>query len=144
MEIWKFIKKNLEQEKRVMLLVVIESNGSSPGRQGFKMAISEDKQLAGSVGGGIMEFDIVELGSAMLQLEKPGPVMKKQIHNAHSAENKSGMICSGDQTIVLIALDKSHQQAVDQIIDSLDSAKSGLLKLSPKGFEFLPSGIQRK
>lgn len=144
MEIWKFIKKNLEQEKRVMLLVVIDSNGSSPGRQGFKMAISEDKELAGSVGGGIMEYDIVELGSAMLQLGKPGPVMKKQIHNKRSKENQSGMICSGDQTIVLIALDKSHRLTVDQIIESLESAKSGILKLSPKGFEFLPSGIQRK
>lgn len=143
MEFWKFIKNKLAEEKRMMLLVVIESNGSSPGRRGFKMAITEDKELAGSVGGGIMEYDIVELGFAMLQLGKTGPVMKKQIHRADSGE-KSGMNCSGDQTIVLLAIDNNHKEIVDKIIESLHSAKSGILKLSPRGFEFLPTGIQGK
>ncbi len=144
MELWKFIKNKLEHDKRIMLMVVIESNGSSPGRQGFKMAVSEDKELCGSIGGGTMEYDIVELGSAMLQLGKTGPVMKKQIHKTNSGEKASGMICSGDQTIVLMSMDSTHLKAVDQIIESLDNAKSGILKLSPKGFEFISSGIQRK
>ena len=144
MEFWKFVQKKLEQEKRIMLMAVIESNGSSPGRRGFKMAVTEDKELAGSVGGGIMEYDIVELGFAMLQLGKSGPVMKKQIHKTGTYENHSGMICSGDQTIVLMALDKSHKDSVDKIIESLYSAKSGILKLSPKGMEFFPTGLQEK
>ena len=35
-----------------MLLVVAESSGSSPGRQGYKMAVGADGGLSGSIGGG--------------------------------------------------------------------------------------------
>jgi len=143
MEFWKFIKNKLAEEKRMMLLAVIESSGSSPGRRGFKMVITEDKELAGSVGGGIMEYDAVELGYAMLQLGKTGPVMKKQIHKADK-EEKSGLDCSGDQTIVLLAINNNHKEIVDKIIESLHAAKSGILKLSPKGLDFKSTGIQNK
>jgi xanthine dehydrogenase accessory factor len=74
MKLWNFIKTKLSESKRIMLLVVIDSQGSSPGRQGFKMAVCEDSTLEGSVGGGVMEYNIVELGKAMLQLGRTGPI----------------------------------------------------------------------
>jgi len=40
--IWKFIIEKLTQSKPVILLCVVDSFGSSPGRRGFKMAVSED------------------------------------------------------------------------------------------------------
>ena len=58
--IWHFIKSNLQNGKNVVLLVVAGSFASSPGRQGFKMAVSEDAESFGTVGGGIMEKDLNE------------------------------------------------------------------------------------
>ena len=58
-----------------MLLVVAESSGSSPGRQGFKMIVAED-ELAGSIGGGVMEVALVELAkgkSKKIQKAKINP-----------------------------------------------------------------------
>ena len=48
-----------------MLLVVAESTGSSPGRQGFKMAVAADA-LEGSIGGGIMEVNLVNQARTLL------------------------------------------------------------------------------
>ena len=62
LKLWRFIYNRLSQEEAVMLLVVAESEGSSPGRAGFKMAIANDGALHGSIGGGIMELKLAELG----------------------------------------------------------------------------------
>ena len=59
LELWRFAAERLKQNKSVMLLVVAESSGSSPGRRGFKMAIAED-EICGSIGGGVMEVRLVE------------------------------------------------------------------------------------
>ncbi len=139
MKFWNFIKIKLEETKKLMLLVVIDSQGSSPGRQGFKMAVCEDGELEGSVGGGVMEYNIAELGKAMLQLGRPGPLLKRQIHNSSASEDHSGMICAGEQTIILYELNKSHLDAVNQIVKNLHSDEKGVLTLSPEGLFFSES-----
>ena len=63
---WQLIHQSLQQKLQVMLLYVLESKGSSPGRQGFMMAVNENGQMCGSLGGGIMEFKLVELAKKML------------------------------------------------------------------------------
>ena len=59
--IWQFIHHNLQQNIAVMLLYVPESYGSSPGRQGFFMAVTAKGDMAGSIGGGVMEHKFVTL-----------------------------------------------------------------------------------
>ncbi len=56
-DLWNFIHKTISSDKKVVLLTVAESSNSSPGRQGFKMAVSEDAEMIGTIGGGIMEKD---------------------------------------------------------------------------------------
>ena len=138
MKLWKFVKDKLDESKRLILLTVIDNKGSSPGRQGFKMVVCEDKQMEGSIGGGAMEYNMVELAKAMLDLKRPGPLMKRQIHSLSGGEDHSGMICSGEQTIVMIALTEDHKNTIDQLVEYLDGEMSGVIKLTPKGFNFLP------
>ena len=38
--IWQLINKSLQQQVPVMVLYVLQSEGSSPGRQGFFMAVN--------------------------------------------------------------------------------------------------------
>ena len=54
MKIWRFIKDKLEKDISVVLLYVLDSKGSSPGRQGFKMAVANDREILGTIGGGIL------------------------------------------------------------------------------------------
>ena len=73
---WQQLLTQLQQDKKVYLLTVIENFGSSPGRKGFKMLVSDDGFIFGSVGGGVMEFTLVEEVKALLQKEKQ-PIFSK-------------------------------------------------------------------
>src|ERR1700712_1949349 len=102
--VWKLIAESLQEQTPVMLLYVLESDGSSPGRQGFGMAVNKKGEMKGSVGGGIMEHKFVEMAKEKLAaIGKPPAAtsLKKQIHNKSASSNQSGMICSGEQTILL-------------------------------------------
>ena len=70
MDTWQFILQKFVQEDSIILLYVLQSNGSSPGRQGFKMAVSSDGDIFGTIGGGIMEHKFVELSHALLKGNK--------------------------------------------------------------------------
>ena len=135
--IWDFINKNLQQSIAVMLLYVLESKGSSPGRQGFFMAVNANGEMEGSVGGGIMEHKFVEMVKE--RLKKQGSKeqeLKKQIHDKSAANNQSGMICSGEQTIFLYPVREKDLNTVQKIIQSLEENKNGTLILSPDGILF--------
>lgn len=134
MNFWQFIHSKISQKKIIYLLTVIQHKGSSPGRQGFKMVVTQD-EIFGSIGGGVMEFSLVELCKELLQKEKPTTFIKHQIHKGTIVDG-SGMICSGEQTIVFHPLDASHISLVSDIIDTFKQHKSGLLSLTPKSIEF--------
>ena len=104
--LWTFITDQVEKEQPVALLMVGESTGSSPGRPGFKMAVSQDGDLCGSIGGGIMEIKLVELAKSQLQAQDYKILVKRQIHNKTAPRHQSGMICSGEQTVILYFLEK--------------------------------------
>lgn len=133
---WKLITASLERNSPVMLLYVLESNGSSPGRQGFFMAVNANGEMAGSIGGGIMEHKFVELAKEKLQHGNLQPGVKKQIHDKSAATDQSGMICSGDQTILLYPVRKTDEAAIQLLIGSLEKDQNGTLCLSPSGIQF--------
>ncbi len=127
---WQFIAKRLRKSQAVMLLLVVESQGSSPGRQGFKMAVDAHGELCGSIGGGVMEVKLVELAKVRLQEMQPEALLKKQIHRKSAPQFQSGMICSGEQTIVFFPLQKVHFKVVQNIIRCLKSHRPALLHIS--------------
>jgi xanthine dehydrogenase accessory factor len=137
---WKFISRSLEQNTPVMLLYVLESKGSSPGRQGFLMAINVRNEMEGSIGGGIMEHKFVEMAKESLEPGAGGRVsaagVRKQFHDKSASRDRSGMICSGEQTILLYRVKENDLKTVRDIIRSLEQHKNGILILSPGKMEF--------
>jgi xanthine dehydrogenase accessory factor len=119
-----------------MLLYVLESKGSSPGRQGFLMAVSESGEMVGSIGGGIMEHKFVELAKERLKAGSRETGVRKQIHDKSAISDQSGMICSGEQTILLYPVQQKDSPAIRSIISSLEKNKNGTLILLPDGIEF--------
>src|SRR5688500_19662834 len=126
-----------------MLLVVTESSGSSPGRQGYKMAVGADGELSGSIGGGVMEVNLVERSRELLRdagtrgRGDAETALSEQVHREGSA-NASGMICSGKQTVIFKLLTPQHARVVDSVIDSLRSRRFDSLVISPKEFLITP------
>ncbi|MBD3637924.1 MAG: XdhC family protein [Crocinitomicaceae bacterium] len=140
MKIWQSIKSELSENQKIILMYVLESHGSSPGRQGFKMMVSDSGRLSGSIGGGFMEHKLVELCRKELLSKDFDPFFKKQVHKADVPKNKSGMICSGEQTIAFYLLKPSDLTTVEKILTS----GTGVLEFNQNGIEFLPDKVQDK
>ncbi len=138
LSIWQFIHQNLQQNIAVILLYVLESKGSSPGRQGFFMAVNANGDMAGSIGGGVMEYKLVTKAKAQLRNTTINETLslKKEIHDKAAGENQSGMICSGEQTILLYQIQQQDLYIIESIIFSLGNHQNGTLLLSPGGLAF--------
>ena len=140
LEIWQFAAKRLKRSEAVMLLVVAESSGSSPGRQGFKMIVAEN-EMCGSIGGGVMEVLLAELAKVKNKKVKgkSKSAIVEQVHQKNSP-NSSGMICSGKQTVIFYRLDSSHLKTVREIICALKNHQFRRFQIS--NFKFQISETQ--
>jgi len=136
MEIWNFIDKQLSEKNKVMLIIVIDRKGSSPGQVGFKMAISENDSLAGSIGGGIMEYNMAELAKKLIKTAKPEIFIKRQDHNSDAEKDKSGLICTGEQTHIFYPFDTSSITLIKQIKTCIEKGNKGTMHISPTNFTF--------
>jgi len=136
MHTWQFIHDKLSASIDVILLYVLESKGSSPGRQGFNMAVSADGDFFGTIGGGIMEHKFVEMARARLKETNDPTAIYKQVHDKSAARNQSGMICSGEQTIFLYQVQQQDISQLIALINSLQAHKNATLQLSQEGILF--------
>ena len=130
MELWQHLLSKLRDNHQVYLLTVIDNIGSSPGRQGFKMIVSDDGFIFGSIGGGVMEFSLVEKARDLLGNGDLRIFLERQIHRGHK-EYGSGMICSGEQTVVFHPLGATQISFVEEILKILEFKNNGCLVLTP-------------
>lgn len=143
LEIWQFAAERLKRNEAVVLLVVAESAGSSPGRQGFKMIVALD-DLTGSIGGGVMEVRLVEQAREILKSGIPNPKSEivEQIHRKN-APNASGMICSGRQKVILVRLTGAHYRRVRHILRYLKPPRKHRCDLRITPDEFCVASFSR-
>ena len=134
LEIWCFAAERLKRNESVMLLVVAESSGSSPGRQGFKMIVARD-EMCGSIGGGVMEVALVEQaqGKSKKAKGKSEAEIIEQIHRKNSP-NSSGMICSGRQTVIFRLITQDDWRTVEKIIQCVKNKKERYLQITSNTF----------
>ena len=132
MKLWQHILSKLKNGQTVYLLTVVQNSGSSPGRQGFKMAVASDNTIFGSIGGGVMEYKLVEKAKKLLQKKENQTLLTKQIHQPKTT-NSSGMICSGEQTVVFSPLSGKHLKPIQQLLQKPDSTH---LHITPNNVDF--------
>jgi xanthine dehydrogenase accessory factor len=146
LQVWKFILDNLKEEIPVVLLYVVESIGSSPGRQGFFMAVNGRGIMKGSIGGGIMEHKFVELAKEKLKNTDPQATngLRKQVHDKSAAKDQSGMICSGEQTVFLYLVRQPDLHPIQELADTLFKNNTGIITLNPGGISFEKTAASRR
>lgn len=128
LELWQFIADRLTRNESVMLLVVVESSGSSPGRQGYKMAVGSEGELCGSIGGGVMEVSLVEQARSKRESKIVDQVHRKDVPDS------SGMICSGKQTVIFRILSPQNIGTVEEIIETIRLQRHAILTITPTVF----------
>ena len=125
LSLWKYILNCLQNNIQSVLMIVVDSEGFSPGKPGFKMVAADDRTLCGSIGGGIMEYNLVEKARDMLSKKNYTPALEIQIHNPEADSDTSGMICGGKQTIILFPFKPEHKGIIEDIIHSIEINKPG-------------------
>ncbi len=133
--LWNFIFKTISSGKKAVLLIVADSSNSSPGRQGFKMVITEDAEQFGTIGGGIMEKDMVEYALDLL-FGNESKLIKKLHHTDNTKFEKSGLICGGYQTIIFSVIDKTHTTLIEKFLSSVKAKQNNELIINPNGIEY--------
>jgi len=162
LQLWKSALAALARGEECVLLVVVESLGSSPGRAGFKALVTSGGTLYGSIGGGSMEHKLVELARSRLRKagstpetsagspearrdpavtsltagssakdpaevgsEHWSPFLKRQIHRAAEPADRSGMICSGEQTVGFYLIQAAQRTLVEELVDQISKGEQG-------------------
>ena len=136
--IWRLALASLQDDRPAVLLYVLDSRGSSPGRQGFFMVVNADGMIEGSIGGGIMEHKFTEMARAQLAHNDHTTSVRRQIHDKDAAKDRSGMICSGEQTILLYTLRPNDIPPITALLASMSAYQNGTIHLSPAGIAFSP------
>ncbi len=136
MNIWQFIYNKLKTNKKLFLIIVVDNNGSSAGKQGFKMAVCNDGTLHGSIGGGISEHNLVSDARKLLKTNESHTSFIQRIHRLGAGDKKSGMICSGENSFVLIPISIEKINIIINLLNCLKANKEGVLTVSRNKFIF--------
>ena len=139
MEPLSFARATLLRDQPCYLLLVVAHQGSTPGRTGFRMVVAADGLMMGSIGGGIMEHKLVELARYRLRTGHPETLFKRQLHQADAPADRSGMICSGEQTVLLFPLDPARDTAaLTAVANNITARRAGAFSLTASGFHGHP------
>ncbi|MDX1478996.1 MAG: XdhC family protein [Saprospiraceae bacterium] len=131
--VWEQLEAVLSEGSRAMLLYVLKSEGSSPGRRGFAMCVLADGNIRGTIGGGIMEHKLVELAKAQLASRITDIILKEQHHTKDHPTDRSGMICSGSQYVALVPVAPHDLQTVHNLLTACQGEQPVRLVLGPSG-----------
>jgi len=82
----------LRENRSAVMLTVVETRGSAPQEPGAKMLFFPDGSIEGTIGGGAVEYHLMEVGREALKSGRAGLVhidLKQDV----------GMICGGGMTV---------------------------------------------
>lgn len=136
--IWEFLKDEISNNSKAALVIVGEASNHSPGRQGFKMAVSIFGNTFGTIGGGIMEKTIIAETKEMLAKDSAS-IVRKLHHFSNTEKEQSGLICGGFQTVIVQILNETNIQDIEEIIKSSNKIENGLLILESGQIKYLPA-----
>ena len=93
---WADCLKVLKHKQDLALLLVVDSRGSSPGKTGAKMLLTGEGTSIGTIGGGLVEYNLsVEVIRLLQQPESCSRLFYQQ-HNGSGGEQ----VCGGAQTVL--------------------------------------------
>jgi xanthine dehydrogenase accessory factor len=126
---WRFALDCLREGRRAVLVFVVDHSGSVPGVTGTRVVVS-DQEFAGTVGGGAAEMELLERAA--------GHNGEAEIFRFVHTPSGGGTLCSGIQQFAIIPLSHDDEASLQSIVDTLESHRTGTLRLSAQGLVFEP------
>ena len=131
-QFWKKILYEIDSAIPVVLVVIIEREGSAPNVPGAKMYVTSEN-VQGTVGGGLTEFKLTETARKMIIDNITKNKKIRMVHDDTAEDDKSGMICSGSQTFALVPLSTMNKETVENITIAYAKSEIGILKIDDRG-----------
>ncbi|MCK5543408.1 MAG: XdhC family protein [Desulfobacterales bacterium] len=126
-DIYSKVNELLLSGQKIVLVRTIRRSGSTPRGVGSMCIITEDEKLIGTVGGGLLEYQVQEQAIKLFKEEKS---FIYRFHLTAEDSAKAGMICGGDVDLYLEPLSPENSETVsifETIKNHIDNNKSGIL-----------------
>jgi xanthine dehydrogenase accessory factor len=97
-DIYQEIVRIKEKGEEAALVTIVSATGSTPREEGAKMLVKPDGTIAGTIGGGSLEAQVIEEAVGVIKQGKP-----KRLHMSLTAKEaeEAGMICGGDLEVFI-------------------------------------------
>lgn len=96
------VLNGLLQPQKKILVMIVEKHGSAPRGAGACMVVGKEGRIAGSVGGGAVEYEACRHACRMLKEQTDWDLRNYELNNIRSAE--LGMICGGSNELFFLAV----------------------------------------
>jgi len=130
-EIYKKAAVVLRAGENVALITVISTEGSTPGKVGYKMLVwGQDAQTLGTVGGGLVEAEVIDM--AKRSLSRTGNQVFKFTFDGLT-NNERG-ICGGVMELLVETFDQKSLPLFQDLAAAIENGQKGALVsiISPK------------
>jgi len=142
-DIYSKINELLLSGQKIILVRTIRRSGSTPRDVGAMCIITEDEKLFGTVGGGLLEYQIQKQAEKLFKSEKSF-IYRFQLTSEDLA--KAGMICGGDVDLYLEPLFPENSETLslfETIKECIDQNEPGTLVTQIKdGIDALDNGAR--
>ncbi len=97
-DIYQEIVRIKEKGEEAALVTIVSATGSTPREEGTKMLVRPDGTIAGTIGGGSLEAQVIAEAIGVIKQGKP-----KRLHMSLTAKEaeEAGMICGGDLEVFI-------------------------------------------
>ena len=126
---WRHALESTRQGLSTKLVFVVDHSGSVPGVTGTRAVVS-DLGMAGTIGGGAAEQQLIERAQA----HRGDP----EIIEFRHTPAEGGTLCSGLQVFAVMVLTADDEESLKSIVETLENHRTGVIKLSPSGLDFEP------
>jgi xanthine dehydrogenase accessory factor len=119
------IRHLLEEGEDVVLATLIRHVGSTPRAAGAKMVIRANGAIVGTIGGGLVEFEVQKIAREVFKTGKA--ILKTVELSGADAATTDQMICGGQLEILLelITADPGSLNDVEELIAALQRGHKG-------------------
>ncbi len=133
---WKQVQRHLQKGEKTFIALVAENTKGSPGTPGAKFLVAEGGALWGTMGGGAMEYNLVERARNLLNDNGFVPELQTLLHRRTGEGDKSGMICAGSQTnVYALCLPERDGWIIDHLVELAEQECNATLFIDKNGLK---------
>lgn len=122
LQLYLYVRECLARGESLSLATVISRSGSGPREAGAAIAVTRNGKTLGTVGGGILEANVLEMARAAIRNGR-GECRTFLLADKEASEN--GMICGGQVEILADFMDCGNPANLQIIEELLQQAKKG-------------------